>query len=101
MYSGPCRRKEKAMATIMLPIMLRSFAGRNAEISAPGATVDEVLSNVLQEYPELEKQMFVNGRLRSYIRVFLGKQDIRYMYGLETPVDDGTVLRVIPIIGGG
>ncbi|MBN1120808.1 MAG: MoaD/ThiS family protein [Anaerolineae bacterium] len=89
------------MATIILPTMLRSFAGRNEEISAPGATVEEVLSNIMQQYPELEKQMLVGGRLRSYFRIFMGKQNIHYMNGLETPVDDKTVLRVIPAIGGG
>ena len=68
----------------------------------PGATVGEVLSALTTQYPDLRKQIFNDeGKLRSFVNVYLNDEDIRYLNKDATPVNDGDTLSIVPSIAGG
>jgi adenylyltransferase/sulfurtransferase len=53
------------------------------------------------QYPDLKQHLFNGDELRSFVNIFLGEDDIRFLDGLETEIDAGTNLRIIPSIAGG
>ena len=56
---------------------------------------------LLAQYPDLKPHLFNEGKLRSFVNVFLGEEDVRYLNGIETPVAGDSKLLIIPSIAGG
>jgi adenylyltransferase/sulfurtransferase len=89
------------MATIKIPTPLRAYTGGNAEIAVSGATVGAALTDLVTKHPELRQHLYNGGELRNFVNIFLGEEDIRYRDGLDTEIDSGDSLRIIPSIAGG
>ena len=88
--------------TVLVPTTLRSFTNNNSELELVGNTVDDVLKNLLSEYPEAENALFdKNGELRAFINVFLDGVHIDELNGFNTEVKDGAEIMLIPAIAGG
>ena len=87
---------------VKLPTQLRDAAGNQTEASVEGATVGEALSSLYDQHAELRSRIADDGGgLRRFVNVYLGGEDIRYLDGLETQVDDGAELNVLPAVAGG
>ncbi|MCZ7543958.1 MAG: MoaD/ThiS family protein [Anaerolineae bacterium] len=89
------------MASIRIPTPLRAFTGGNERVRVQGATVQEALDDLTAQYPDLKQHLYDNGTLRSFVNVFLGEEDVRYLQGVETPLEADDQLMIIPSIAGG
>ncbi|GAB5494091.1 MAG: MoaD/ThiS family protein [Phototrophicaceae bacterium] len=89
------------MPQIKIPTPLRAFTDNSATVEANGATVGEALLSLVEQYPELEQHLFDEGKLRSFVNVFLGDEDIRFLDGVDTEIEASESLRIIPSIAGG
>jgi sulfur-carrier protein len=88
---------------IHIPTPLRAFTGGEQTVSVPGATVGEALEQLTGAYPELRQHLFTgDGKLRSFVNVYLNDDDIRYLPAKEaTPAAESDELTIIPSIAGG
>jgi len=90
------------MKTILIPTALRGFVDGRASVEVSGATVGEALADLTGRHPDLTRHLYEeNGRLRPFINVYLGEDNIKTRQGLETPVPDGAELMLVPAIAGG
>ena len=90
------------MAKILIPTPLRQFTGKQDSVSVPGATVGEVLTALTAQFPDLRKQIFTDeGKVRSFVNVYLNDEDIRYLSKDATETKDGDTLSLVPSIAGG
>ena len=90
------------MARILIPTPLRQFAEKQDTVEAAGATVAEVLAALTTRFPDLKKQIYNDeGKLRSFVNVYLNDDDIRYLQKNETPVAPTDTLSIVPSIAGG
>ncbi len=88
--------------TIRIPTPLRPYVGGAKEITGNAGSVAEVLAALSATYPELKRHLFnEEGKLRSFVNVYLGDEDIRYLQGTDTPVPDGATLSIVPSVAGG
>lgn len=88
--------------TVKIPTQLRSAAGGATEAELDGATVREVLDSLYVRFEGLgERLADEDGSLRRFVNVYLGGEDIRFLDGLDTPVDDGAELTILPAVAGG
>jgi len=89
--------------TVRIPAQLRSLAGGNAELPVEGAkTLSELLGNLREDHPELiERILDENGEIRRFVNVYVGDEDVRFLQGLGTQLDDGATVSVLPAIAGG
>ncbi len=88
--------------TVKVPMALRPLVGGRAETAVDGATVGELVRRLAEDHPELKRHLFSpEGKLRSFVTVYLNDQDIRYLAKEATPVADGDVLSIVPAIAGG
>lgn len=90
------------MATaVRIPTQLRPLAGGASEVTVEGETVGDVLKALEAEYPGFGDRLFdEDGKLRRFVNVFLGEEDVRFLEGLDTPV--GTHgLSIVPAVAGG
>ena len=88
---------------IHIPTPLRSYTSGLETVSIPGATVSAVFRELTVKYPELKQHLFTpEGKLRSFVNVYLNDDDIRYLDSKEeTTVQDSDELTIIPSIAGG
>lgn len=89
------------MATIRIPSPLRPYVEGQETVWADGSTVGEALGDLVRQYPDIEPHLYREGKLRSFVNVFLGDEDVRYLDGTETSISDETHLLIIPSIAGG
>ena len=90
------------MSTVKIPPVLRASTGGEREVEAEGSNVGEVLSSLAEQHPETKHQLFGDdGALNRYVNVYLNDEDVRVLRGLETPVEEGDTLVILPAMAGG
>jgi MoaD family protein len=90
------------MVTVKLPTILRKHAGGEARVSADGATLRDMLANLEQRYPGITKNVLSeDGGLHRFINIYVNDEDVRYLGSLETELDDGDTVSLLPAVAGG
>jgi sulfur-carrier protein adenylyltransferase/sulfurtransferase len=91
-----------AQVTIKVPTPLRPFAGGHPEVAVEGTTVGGLVHQLAEQYPGLQRHLYApDGRLRSFVTLYLNDEDVRYLKKEATPVKDGDVVSIVPAIAGG
>ena len=87
---------------VYIPTPLRPYAGRQNVVEVGGATVEEALRNLTSQYGDLRRHLYTeDGKLRSFVNVYLNDEDIRYLEREKTPVKPEDTLSIVPSIAGG
>lgn len=87
---------------IRLPTALRAFADKQEKITVEAKTAGEALDKLYAKHERLKQQLMTSdGKLRSFVNVYVNDDDTRDKQGLATPVKDGDTLLIVPAIAGG
>jgi MoaD family protein len=89
------------LVTVKIPAQLRALTGNEAETQVEGSSVGEALDAVYSRYEGLRDRITEDGELRRFVNVYVGGEDIRFGQGLDTPVDDGDEITILPAVAGG
>jgi sulfur-carrier protein len=87
---------------VRLPTVLRPHAGGLSTVSANGATIGEVLNDLVTRYPGMAGQVLTeDGALHRFVNVYVDDDDVRYLEQLDTKVADGATVSILPAVAGG
>ncbi|MFI7616875.1 MoaD/ThiS family protein [Nonomuraea terrae] len=86
---------------VRIPTILRNYTGGAKAVSAEGATLEELISNLESSHPGIKERLVDQGSLRRFVNVYLNDEDVRFLGGLGTPVSDGDTVTVLPAVAGG
>ncbi len=87
---------------IEMPSALQKYTNDEEEVEVNASSVKEAFGALAEKYPEVKQHLYdENGKIRSFINVYLNDEDIRYAENLETSVQDGDNIQVVPSIAGG
>ncbi|MDP9404283.1 MAG: MoaD/ThiS family protein [Actinomycetota bacterium] len=87
---------------VRIPTQLRSLTGGAGEVPAEGSTVGDVLASLEAAHPGFGARLFDEaGKLRRFVNVFVADEDVRFLNGLDTPVQAGQTLSIVPAVAGG
>lgn len=86
---------------VQIPPPLREQAGGLLDVYVEGETIQVILDDLVRQHPALGPKLFNDGRLRPHINVLVNDEDIRYLDDLETKVEPGQVVALIPAVAGG
>lgn len=90
------------MAKVLIPTPLRQYAEKKDTVELHGATVGELLTTLTGSYSELRRHLYNDeGKLRSFVNVYVNDEDIRYLDREATPVSDSDTVSIVPSIAGG
>lgn len=90
------------MATIIIPTPLRKFTNSQAKLTVNGTSINENLAELTSNFPDLKKHLLdEQGKIRSFINIFLGNDDIRDLQQEHTVVKEDSVISIVPAIAGG
>lgn len=87
---------------VIIPTPLRPYAGKQESVDLQAATVAEALSALTARFAELRRHLFADdGRLRSFVNVYVNDEDIRYLQKDQTSLKEGDTISIVPSIAGG
>ena len=88
--------------TVKIPTQLRTVTGGEAEAEVEDVgTVGEVLDGLYDRFDGLRDRIAEDGDLRRFVNVYVQGEDIRFLDGLETAVEDGDEVTILPAVAGG
>src|SRR5882762_11299204 len=90
------------MAKILIPTPLRQYVDKKDAVQVAGDTVGAALTNLTTEFADLRRHLYNDeGKLRSFVNVYVNDDDIRYLEKEATPLKDSDVVSIVPSIAGG
>lgn len=86
-----------------IPTQLRTLTGGQAELSVDGASdLRELLGKIKTEHPDLtERLLDENGEIRRFVNIYVGEEDVRFLDGLNTNLESGALVSILPAVAGG
>ncbi len=90
------------MVKVHIPIALQRFTDKQASVDIEGKNVNDVMLELAFKFPDLRKHIYNDdGKLRSFVNVYVNQEDIRFLQKLETPLKGGDEITIVPSIAGG
>ncbi|HTX20093.1 MAG TPA: MoaD/ThiS family protein [Bacteroidota bacterium] len=88
--------------TILIPTPLRQFTNNSDSVAVEAGTVGEALASLCSKFAPLKRHLYTDdGKLRTFVNVYLNDEDIRYLQKESTPLKEKDILSIIPSIAGG
>ena len=87
--------------TVKIPAQLRGVTDGEGEIEVDGTTVGEALDAVFSQHDDLRERITEDGGLRRFVNVYVSGEDIRFQDGLDTELQDGDEVTILPAVAGG
>ena len=87
--------------TVKIPTQLRAATGGESEVQVEGTNVGEALDAVFAAYGDLRERITQDGTLRRFVNVYVSGEDIRFQQGLETAINEGDEVTILPAVAGG
>jgi molybdopterin converting factor small subunit len=87
---------------ILIPTPLRAYTGKKPVVEVNAQTVGEALDSLINQNPDLRRHLYSDdGKLRSFVNVYLNEDDIRYLDKESTPVKATDTISIVPSVAGG
>ena len=88
--------------TVRLPGALRDATGGRTKVEANGGTLADIIADIDRRHPGFRGRILDDdGKLRTYVNVYIGEDDARAQGGTEAVVPEGAEVMVIPAMAGG
>jgi molybdopterin converting factor small subunit len=90
------------MATVIIPTPLRKFTNNTARLTIQANSISEMIQSLTNDFPDLKKHLLdANGKVPSFINIFVDDDDIRNLQQEQTVVKENTTVSIVPAIAGG
>jgi len=89
------------VTVVRIPPTLRDQTGGRAALEARGATVRDLLDDLMGRFPQLRERIYTEGELAPFVNVYVEGEDVRTRDGLETSVEDSATVILLPAMAGG
>ena len=87
--------------TVRIPTPLRSLTAGEEQVSAVGSTVREVLDELEKKHPGMRDRLLDAKGVRRFVNIYVGDEDIRFLDGLDTKLQENSEISIVPAIAGG
>lgn len=89
--------------SVKIPAQLRELTKGESVVSLEGVTdIGQVFETLGAAYPQLlERLVDASGDIRRFVNVYVGDEDVRFLQGLETALEDGATVSILPAVAGG
>ena len=88
--------------TVHIPTPLRKLTGNAAEVTVEAASVGELFDNLEAAYAGIQEKLLDDaGEIRRYVNLYVNDEDIRFLDGKGTPLNEGDSVTIVPAIAGG
>ena len=95
---------DSANVTVSIPTILRPHTGGEKRVTATGATLGDVISDLNANYAGIAERLIDSantGKLHRFVNIYVNDEDVRFSGGLETVISDGDSVTILPAVAGG
>ena len=90
------------MANIKIPTPLRKFTNGEADVNVSGSTVDELVNNMDDGYSGIKNRLLdEEGKVRKFVNIYVNGEDIRFLNGVNTKIENNDEISIVPAVAGG
>jgi sulfur-carrier protein len=89
------------VTTVRIPPTLRDETGGQAALQVRGETVRDLLEDLTGRFPALRERIYAGGDIAQFVNVYVEGEDVRTREGLDTAVEDGSTVILLPAMAGG
>ncbi len=87
---------------VLIPTPLRKLTNEQESVSGSAGTIGSLLVDLDAQFPGLTGRLTdETGNLRRFVNIYVNEEDIRFLKGKDTPVQDGDSVSIVPAIAGG
>ena len=87
---------------ILIPTPLRPFAGKQDVVEVEGSTVGDALQRLVGQFGDLRRHLYNDdGKLRSFVNIYVNDEDIRHLDREQTTLKAGDTISIVPSVAGG
>ena len=87
---------------VRIPTILRSYTGGDKAVDGKGETLDDLFADLDTRHTGLRERLVSgDGALNRFVNVYLNDEDVRFLGGISTPLNDGDVVTILPAVAGG
>ena len=87
--------------SVSIPTILRPHTGGEKRVSAEGATLAAVISDLESNYSGISERLVDSGKLHRFVNIYVNDEDVRFSGGLATTIADGDSVTILPAVAGG
>ena len=87
--------------SVSIPTILRTHTGGEKRVDANGATLAAVISDLESNYSGISERLVDNGKLHRFVNIYVNDEDVRFSGGLDTEINDGDTVTILPAVAGG
>ena len=89
------------MISVEVPTILRTYTNDERVVNAEGANLAEVVESLESRFPGIAQRLIEDGQLRRFVNVYINDEDVRFIDGLASPVQDDDTVTILPAVAGG
>ncbi|MDL9944528.1 MoaD/ThiS family protein [Gordonia sp. ABSL11-1] len=92
--------------TVSIPTILRTHTGGEKRVEASGTTLAEIIDSLESANPGIKERLVAADsdgavKLHRFVNIYVNDEDVRFSGGLDTSVDDGDDVTILPAVAGG
>jgi sulfur-carrier protein len=87
--------------SVSIPTILRTHTSGEKRVIATGDTLQAVISDLESNYSGISERLVDNGKLQRFVNIYVNDEDVRFSGGLDTEVNDGDTVTILPAVAGG
>jgi sulfur-carrier protein len=86
---------------VRVPTILRTYTDGAKTVTGNGATVAELFTDLESRHAGIQGRLVDGGELRRFVNVYLNDEDVRFLDGIATKLNDGDSVTILPAVAGG
>lgn len=86
---------------VSIPTILRTYTSNARSVEASGVTLGEVIADLEAQFSGIGERLLENGQLRRFVNIYVNDEDVRFTGSLETKLEDGDSVTILPAVAGG
>jgi molybdopterin synthase sulfur carrier subunit len=87
--------------SVSIPTILRTHTGGEKRVTATGETLQAVISDLESNYSGISERLVDSGKLQRFVNIYVNDEDVRFSGGLDTEINDGDTVTILPAVAGG
>jgi sulfur-carrier protein len=87
--------------SVSIPTILRTHTGGEKRVNATGDTLGAVISDLESNYSGISERLVDSGKLHRFVNIYVNDEDVRFSGGLDTEINDGDTVTILPAVAGG
>ena len=87
--------------SVSIPTILQTHTGGEKRVTATGDTLQEVISDLESNYSGISERLVDSGKLHRFVNIYVNDEDVRFSGGLDTEINDGDTVTILPAVAGG